>query len=138
MIDGNFHNQLKFFFKAKNITQQQIADTFGVSQTYINSLLCGKRNFGRKTAKEWQDAFGLNMVWLMTGDGEMTVDQKSTSGNNIAVHGDTTTTTSNTNNSELLATLIETNRQLIETNRQLTEQNQKLISYVLSSGNPLP
>ncbi len=144
MKDENFYNQLKLFFKRKNITQQQIGDVLGVSQTYVNSMLCGKRNFGRKAAQEWQNAFGLSMMWLLTGEGPMMAADVSATGNNntvsvtagangVAVNGNnnTATATNGTPATDIIASLVEANR-------QLTEQNTKLINYILSTGKPLP
>ncbi len=142
MIDENFYNQLKLFFKRQNITQQQIGEILGVSQTFVNSLLCGKKNFGRKTAQEWQEAFGLNMVWLLTGEGEMMKNAQppasvTASANSVAVNGNNNTANANAA-TDLIASLVEANRQLTEQNTKLTEQLTKLTGYILNSGKPLP
>ena len=143
MIDENFYNQLKLFFKKQNITQQQIGEILGVSQTYVNSLLCGKKNFGRKTAQEWQEVFGLNMIWLLTGEGEMMKNAKpsaptvTASTNSVAVNGNNNTANAAAA-TDLIASLVEANRQLTEQNTKLTEQLTKLTGYILNSGKPLP
>ena len=62
--------ELKKFFKKKKITQKNIADKLGVSQAAIGALLNGKP-FGKKTAKIWAGAFGIQPSWLLTGEGTM-------------------------------------------------------------------
>lgn len=63
--------QLKSYFAEKRLTQQQIADIVGSSQPVVAGLLNGTRNFARKSANKWQDAFGLSAAWLMYGTGNM-------------------------------------------------------------------
>jgi transcriptional regulator with XRE-family HTH domain len=62
--------ELKKFFKAKHITQQNIATELGISQAAVAALFNGK-SFGKKTAKIWADKFGLQSSWLLTGEGTM-------------------------------------------------------------------
>ncbi len=149
MMDENFYIQLKLFFKRKNITQQQIASRLGVSQTYVNSLLCGKRNFGRKSAQEWQDAFGISMIWLLTGEGEMmargaaavntiNIDAR---GNRVSASGSATAVQAVGGSSvapaapaggdaATVARLLEQNAQFMKQIDRLTDQNQKLIDLL--------
>lgn len=152
MMDENFYIQLKLFFKQKNITQQQIASRLGVSQTYVNSLLCGKRNFGRKSAQEWQDAFGISMIWLLTGEGDMmargaaavntiNIDARdnrvSASGGSTAVQAvggsSVTPATPAGGDAATVARLLEQNAQFMKQIDRLTDQNQKLIDLLAAS-----
>lgn len=48
-----------------------IAEMLDVDPAYINKLLTGKKAFGKKTAQQFQDLFGLSMSWLLTGEGNM-------------------------------------------------------------------
>lgn len=48
-----------------------IAEMLDVDPAYINKLLTGKKAFGKKTAQQFQDLFGLSMSWLLTGEGDM-------------------------------------------------------------------
>ena len=63
--------KLSNFFAIKGLTQKNIADTLGVSEPCVNALICGRREFGKRTAWEWQKQFGLSAAWLMTGEGDM-------------------------------------------------------------------
>lgn len=66
-----FCEDLKDFFKAQGLTQQSIAERFGVSQSYVGSLLNGTTAFGKKAAHKWAKEFGLPEAWLLTGEGAM-------------------------------------------------------------------
>lgn len=81
---------LKSFFKERGLTQEKVADMLGVSQAYINALLTGSKQFGKKQAKRFEELFGLSETWLLTGKGEMIIGgviQNNQNGNNI--HGNT-------------------------------------------------
>lgn len=52
-----------------------------VDPAYINKLLNGKKAFGRNTAKQFQDLYGLSSTWLLTGEGPMLTSDLSGSGN---------------------------------------------------------
>lgn len=66
---------LKKFFADKNLSQTKIAEIVGTSQQTISGLL-SNRNFGKRTAQKWSEAFGLNPAWLITGEGEMLLADK--------------------------------------------------------------
>lgn len=137
MEDEKFQMALRKFFKRQGITQQEIGNTLGTSQSYINSLFSGRNPIGKSTAQKLSDAYGLSVAWLLTGEGPMmAADVSATAGNN-GVAGNGNTATGNTA-TDLIALLVEANRQLTEQNIKLTEQNAKLIDYLLSNGKPLP
>lgn len=72
--EENFYNLLKSYFKGQGLTQNDIAERLGVSVVMVNMMLNGRRDFGKKTAMAWAEAFGLSPMWLMTGEGEMLAD----------------------------------------------------------------
>lgn len=76
-------NELRKYFKGQGLTQKDIAETFGVSTAYINSLFTGKRAFGKDQADKWANHFGLSTLWLLTGEGEM-LKSTSTEDNNAS------------------------------------------------------
>lgn len=78
MIDNFFYDTLKKFFKAQGITQQQIGDALGTTQVYVNSILNGRAQIGKSTAKKFHDLYGLSVAWLLTGEGEMMADSNAT------------------------------------------------------------
>lgn len=62
---------LKSFFKERGLTQEKVADMLGVSQAYVNALLTGSKQFGKKQARRFEELFGLSETWLLTGQGDM-------------------------------------------------------------------
>lgn len=142
MLDKNFYAKLKNFFKAAGITQNQMAEILCADQSYISQLLNGKCSLGRATAQKLSDAYGLSVAWLLTGEGEMMKNAQpsasvTASANSVAVNGNNNTANA-TAATDLIASLVEANRQLTEQNTKLTEQLTKLTGYILNSGKPLP
>lgn len=66
-----YTEELRKFFDNQGITQKAIAQRMNVDPAYINKLLNGKKAFGRNTAKQFQDLYGLSSTWLLTGEGSM-------------------------------------------------------------------
>lgn len=88
-----YTEELRKFFDNQGITQKAIAQRMNVDPAYINKLLNGKKAFGRNTAKQFQDLYGLSSTWLLTGEGPMltsdlsgSVHQQS-SGDNSPMNG---------------------------------------------------
>lgn len=142
MEDEKFYATLRKFFKRQGITQQEIGKVLGTSQSYVNSLFSGRNPIGKATAQKFSDAYGLSVAWLLTGEGEMMKNAQppasvTASANSVAVNGNNNTANA-TAASDLIASLVEANRQLTEQNTKLTEQLTKLTGYILNSGKPLP
>lgn len=64
-------NELRRYLTNMGLTQEEIAKRFGVTKQAINSLLNGRKPFGKQNAIKWANEFGLNAAWLLTGEGEM-------------------------------------------------------------------
>lgn len=62
---------LRTFFAQRNMTFKSAADKLGVHQSSVGNLVAGRVPFGKKVAHDWQEAFGLSELWLMTGEGDM-------------------------------------------------------------------
>lgn len=82
-----YTEELRKFFDNQGITQKAIAQRMNVDPAYINKLLNGKKAFGRNTAKQFQDLYGLSSTWLLTGEGPMLTSDLSGSGNVVVVGG---------------------------------------------------
>lgn len=74
MNNEQFLSDLKKFFAAKGLTYAQIANDLGSSSAYVSRLMCGASNFGHKTAARFEELYGLNSAWLITGRGPMLRD----------------------------------------------------------------
>ena len=62
------------FFKSNKTTQEQLASKLNCSQAYVSGLLSNRRSFGKRAAAKWSEAFGFNPLWLMTGEGDMFIN----------------------------------------------------------------
>ena len=86
-----FSADLKDFFRGQGLSQNDIAARFGVSQSYVGMLMTGKKEFGKNTAQQWADEFGLSVAWLLTGEGDMLqgklIQQNNQNGDNFQGEG---------------------------------------------------
>lgn len=63
--------ELRQYLTSLGLTQEDIAKRFGVSKQAVNSLLSGRKPFGKQNAIKWAKEFGLSASWLLTGEGQM-------------------------------------------------------------------
>lgn len=54
----------------RKVTQQEMADKLGLSQNFIWQIESGDRTPSDRTVSDICREFGVNEVWLRTGDGE--------------------------------------------------------------------
>lgn len=125
----NVGEKLKEYFKDKGLTQMQIAEISGVSQSYVAALLNGSKVFGKKQAQKWGDLFNISPNWLLTGIGEMqynpsSIIQQNQNGDNINGHSIKLEKTSETE--KLLNALSECHELL----RKKDEQIDRLLSLL--------
>ena len=74
----NVISQLKKFFDEKHISQKEVADTIGIRPQYINAIFSGRRAIGHKIADKLAEQYNISKVWLLTGEGEMLVEENPT------------------------------------------------------------
>lgn len=67
--------RLKDYLKSLGLSQSMIAHHMNCAQPYVNQLLTGKRPIGKQTAAKFQELYGVSAAWLLTGLGEMIIDQ---------------------------------------------------------------
>lgn len=72
--------RLKAFRHQKDLTQTQLAESIGMKQTQIRDIEIGKVKVSVEMALQIEKKFGLNMRWLLTGDGDMFLYQPPQSG----------------------------------------------------------
>lgn len=68
-------SSLKEYFRNQGVTQQEIAESMGVSQAYIGKILNGDRAIGKQTAEKLNTLYGFSRGWLLTGEGDMLLDE---------------------------------------------------------------
>lgn len=72
---------LLLYMRANSLTQQDMAERLGVSQTAVSNVLL--RGFGPLAAKKWAAAFGFNRDFLMTGRGDLMQSAETTRTNDM-------------------------------------------------------
>ena len=72
------------WLSSEGMTQKDVAEKLGVSEQFVNALFNGRREFGKKTANDWQKLFWLSASWLRTGEGKMLAAEIDTPKETIA------------------------------------------------------
>lgn len=62
----SFSELIQLYFRSQGITQAEVARRLNVSPGLVNAHFLGRKNFGRKAAEQWEEAFGLSRIWLLT------------------------------------------------------------------------
>lgn len=63
--------RIKEIQKDSGLTQTQFAERIGISRTALQKLQSGENNPAERTIRAICSEFGINRVWLETGEGEM-------------------------------------------------------------------
>ena len=85
MDEKIFIEKLKKYFSNKKMTQDDVAERLQVSRVRVNNLLNAKRPFGGNVALQWQDAFGIDALWLMTQGEQGTAPDEVTAPTTITI-----------------------------------------------------
>ena len=80
------------WLSSEGMTQKDVAEKLGVSEQFVNALFNGRREFGKKTANDWQKLFGLSASWLRTGEGKMLADDEAVDNTDALWHSVATVT----------------------------------------------
>ena len=62
--------EIKDYLVDKGLTMTEVAARLGCSQQAVSNQLSG-RKIGENVARKWADAFGFDLVYLMTGEGSL-------------------------------------------------------------------
>lgn len=65
--------EIKDYLVDKGLTMTDVAARLGCSQQAVSNQLSG-RKIGENVARKWADAFGFDLVYLMTGEGSLFPD----------------------------------------------------------------
>jgi len=59
------------YFRYKGITHDDIGKVLGKSRSYISNVLSSKKRFSKQMAYKFSRAYGLNVGYLLFGEGDM-------------------------------------------------------------------
>ena len=62
--------EIKDYLAKKGLTMTEVAARLGCSQQAVSNQLSG-RKIGENVARKWAEAFGFDLVYLMTGEGSL-------------------------------------------------------------------
>jgi len=71
--------RLRIFREARSITQQELADKLGVTRLTITRYELGQLSLGVESIERLITVYGVNVAWLLTGDGAMFISMVTTS-----------------------------------------------------------
>lgn len=67
----NLGERFKEFRKSMRLTLVELAKRIKVSNSYLSEVENNKKGLGQETLTRLREIFGLNLHWLLTGEGEM-------------------------------------------------------------------
>jgi transcriptional regulator with XRE-family HTH domain len=70
MLD-NIGTRIKALRQALDLTQEQFASQIGLSRNYIAMIEIGQRDPSKRSISDICRVFGVDLIWLRTGAGEM-------------------------------------------------------------------
>lgn len=70
MVD-NIGTRIKALRQALDLTQEQFASQIGLSRNYIAMIEIGQRDPSKRSISDICRVFGVDLIWLRTGAGEM-------------------------------------------------------------------
>ncbi len=84
MTDKNsLSERLQYFIEQKGLKSQDLARTGNIKKQTVSDYLSGKTSPSTKALKGWVQNYGLNLNWLITGEGEPENSQASMAIRNI-------------------------------------------------------
>lgn len=63
--------RLKYVIKSLNLTQNEVADRFGINRSLLSQLYTDKQQISKLFQYALKAEFNINPAWLLTGEGEM-------------------------------------------------------------------
>lgn len=68
---ANIGTRIKALRQALDLTQEQFASQIGLSRNYIAMIEIGQRDPSKRSISDICRVFGVDLIWLRTGAGEM-------------------------------------------------------------------
>lgn len=127
--------EIKHWMKENRISAVYMSELVGVSDAYIRQLVTGKKAFGKKQAKKFQNLFGFDETFLLTGKGSLFPNtENSKVGTNRTENEDISTVQqlNNLNDTQELKEIIVEQKQLIQTLANHLEKTEKQLDRCIS------
>lgn len=62
-------DELRKYFDQAGILQREIAESLGLHEGTVSSILCGRYEISKKVARKMADVYGFDLEFLLTGEG---------------------------------------------------------------------
>lgn len=72
--------RLKYVIKSQGLTQQEVADRFGIDRSLLSVLCNDKQKISKLMLYALKAEFNVNPTWLLTGEGEMFLPHPTSTG----------------------------------------------------------
>lgn len=66
---------IRSYLESRGLLQRDVAETLNITQGAVSAYYRGKP-FGKNAALKWSEAFGFRVNWLLTGEGEMLINDQ--------------------------------------------------------------
>lgn len=121
-------NELREFFKTKGLKQGDIAKSCDWPQSYVSEILNGKKKIGRETAVKLYNVYGVDIQWLLTGEGDVTNEQSNNIvvGDNNIAHNISSNINSSATIDNLVALLEKTHQDNVVKDEQIRKKDEQI------------
>lgn len=82
----DFLKKLRDYFRSLKLTQREIAERTHITQAQVSRLLAGRDKFGGDLAARFASTFGINPMYLLTGEGEMLATEQPAPADAVPVY----------------------------------------------------
>lgn len=123
---------MKDYLRENGLSTSMIATVMGIKKQTLSTYINGHADFGHSMARRFATATGLNVNWLLTGEGEMiATHQVINIDNSKAVASNNSTATNKSATPDEMLALIDRQMKMME---QQQEQINRLINYITKHG----
>lgn len=127
--------EIKHWMKENRISAVDMSERVGVSDAYIRQLVTGKKAFGKKQAKKFQNLFGFDETFLLTGIGSLFPNKEKSKDSTIEKENEDLSIVqqlNNLNDTQELKEIIAEQKQLIQTLANHLEKTEKQLDRCIS------
>lgn len=127
--------EIKHWMKQNRISAVDMSKLVGVSDAYIRMLVSGRKPFGKKQAKKFEQLFGFDEIFLLTGKGSLFPKTENTTVDTINTENEDVSTAqqlNNLNDAQELKEIIAEQRRLIQVLTNHIEKSEKQFDRLIS------
>lgn len=127
--------KIREYIVQNGISITDMAKKANVSQAYMSQIVNGKKLFGKKQAKKFQNLFGFDETFLLTGRGSLFPNTEKSKDSTIEKENEDLSIVqqlNNLNDTQELKEIIAEQKQLIQTLANHLEKTEKQLDRCIS------